>query len=393
VSREKVQIRSERPIYPSPAGRVTSVDATGNPNIITLGEIYNLSIRQPVIVGIGIAPARYSHQRAQACPETRAGKRAVIEAETDWPSSCSQAFRARSIVRRGWTGMEGRFNSGSEQPLVGGVSHHSGRACVDFTRVFRASFAYLAGRRYYQFFQKQIGAVPLAVRRPTRWRPRKEKVDSEMPEALVSQAGMRIVRLLVGNPPQTIAQLIRATGVTRTAVSEQLAELVASGFAARTVERLPGRGRPRYLYSATQAALVLLFARSQQLIVPSIWRAVDQVGGRELTKKILKRVTQSVADFYRPRVTGRTPRERLRQLVEAWTEEGHLIEMIDDSNGHLMLRKRSCGYISMFEESQAVCNIDKEVIEVLVQAPVRRVECRHDGEPCCAFELCPIATK
>jgi flavin reductase (DIM6/NTAB) family NADH-FMN oxidoreductase RutF len=41
---------------------VTTVDAQGNPNIITLGEIYNASIREPVIVGIGLAPARYSHQ-------------------------------------------------------------------------------------------------------------------------------------------------------------------------------------------------------------------------------------------------------------------------------------------------------------------------------------------
>lgn len=58
----KVQSNSPRPVYPSPAGLVTTVDAEGKPNIITLGEIYNASIREPVIVGIGIAPARYSHQ-------------------------------------------------------------------------------------------------------------------------------------------------------------------------------------------------------------------------------------------------------------------------------------------------------------------------------------------
>ena len=65
----KVQIHSVRPIYPSPAGLVTAVDEKGNPNIITLGEIYNLSIREPVIVGIGVAPARYSHQLIRASGE------------------------------------------------------------------------------------------------------------------------------------------------------------------------------------------------------------------------------------------------------------------------------------------------------------------------------------
>lgn len=51
MSCAKIQIPSQRPIYPTPAGLVTSVDWEGNPNIITLGEIYNLSIRHSVIVG------------------------------------------------------------------------------------------------------------------------------------------------------------------------------------------------------------------------------------------------------------------------------------------------------------------------------------------------------
>ena len=56
----------DRPVFPSPAGLVTSVDAEGKPNIITLGEIFNLSIRDPVIVGIAIAPERYSHELISA---------------------------------------------------------------------------------------------------------------------------------------------------------------------------------------------------------------------------------------------------------------------------------------------------------------------------------------
>ena len=69
MSLEKVQSPSERPIYPTPAGLVTTVDADGKANIITLGEIYNLSIRKHVIVGLGIAPQRYSHQLLCECRE------------------------------------------------------------------------------------------------------------------------------------------------------------------------------------------------------------------------------------------------------------------------------------------------------------------------------------
>ena len=58
----KRQVTPHRPIYPTPAGLVTSVDADGRPNITTLGEVFNISIARPVILGIAIRKERYSHQ-------------------------------------------------------------------------------------------------------------------------------------------------------------------------------------------------------------------------------------------------------------------------------------------------------------------------------------------
>lgn len=66
MERRRVSYDPYRPIYPSPASLVTSVDAAGKPNIITLGETFNVSIRNPVIVGIAIAPGRYSHELISA---------------------------------------------------------------------------------------------------------------------------------------------------------------------------------------------------------------------------------------------------------------------------------------------------------------------------------------
>jgi flavin reductase (DIM6/NTAB) family NADH-FMN oxidoreductase RutF len=57
----KRERKPRRPIYPTPAGLVVSVDAEGKPNIITLGEIFNLSIKNPVWVGIAVREANYSH--------------------------------------------------------------------------------------------------------------------------------------------------------------------------------------------------------------------------------------------------------------------------------------------------------------------------------------------
>ena len=57
----KVAIRPYRPIYPTPAALITSVAADGRANIITLGEVYNLSLGSPTVVGISIRKATYSH--------------------------------------------------------------------------------------------------------------------------------------------------------------------------------------------------------------------------------------------------------------------------------------------------------------------------------------------
>jgi hypothetical protein len=37
----KKRIKPFRPVYPSPAGLVTSISEDGQPNVITLGEIFN----------------------------------------------------------------------------------------------------------------------------------------------------------------------------------------------------------------------------------------------------------------------------------------------------------------------------------------------------------------
>lgn len=207
-----------------------------------------------------------------------------------------------------------------------------------------------------------------------------------MPHATVSAAGLRVVTLLVGNPPRTVAELIRATGVTRTAVTEQLNELVAAGFVERDTERLAGRGRPRHLYRATDAALRILFANNQRLVVPAIWLALDEIGGDELTQDVLRRVGRSMAEHYSRKITAKRAEERLRRLIQLLCEEGGLVEAVDE-NGQLVMYKRSCPFITMLDEKRAICCVDLEMMSTVVGRPVVRTACRYEGAPCCTFEI------
>jgi len=205
--------------------------------------------------------------------------------------------------------------------------------------------------------------------------------------ALVTPTAMRLMRLLVGRPPQSVPDLVRALGVTRTAITEQLGELMAAGFVQRTRGPAVGRGRPRHLYSATQAAMVLLFASNQQLVVPAMWRAIAEVGGEKLTQRVRQRVSRELAEHYRQLMRAEQPEKRLRELGRLMQEEGSVVEVVRQAGGELVLRKRSCPFIAMFEETRAVCCVDQEMMSDVLGVPVRRLACRHDGDPCCEFAL------
>lgn len=58
---QKVERTPARPVYPTPAGLIASIDADGNANVMAAAEIFNLSIGDPVWVGISIREATYTH--------------------------------------------------------------------------------------------------------------------------------------------------------------------------------------------------------------------------------------------------------------------------------------------------------------------------------------------
>lgn len=214
--------------------------------------------------------------------------------------------------------------------------------------------------------------------------------SATLARANVSAAGMRVVNLLAGKPPQTIFDLIKITGLTRTAITEQLNDLVALGFVERTNQRLSGRGRPRHLFSLTSAALMLLFASNQRLLVPAIWEAIEEVGGSDLVGRVLHCVSRTLASHYRQKISSTKPRDRLKQLARLLRDEGVLLQVDEVKDGSLVVHKRNCPFISMYDESGAVCAVDLEMMRDVVGADVVRTACRHEGSPCCSFAIASI---
>ena len=202
----------------------------------------------------------------------------------------------------------------------------------------------------------------------------------------ISEAGMRIIRLLIGYPPHRMNDLILKTGVTRTAITEQINELIEAGFVEQTIERFQGRGRPRFLFSATPLALKQLFAGNQSTVVPAIWRAVRRYCNPDTVMKICHEVAQDIADQFNPLIAATDPKERLQHFHNLHRETGQLAQLTVHDKG-LSFSKLSCPFISMYDESGTICMIDHLAMAKIVGTEIQRTSYRHHNDHCCVYTI------
>jgi predicted ArsR family transcriptional regulator len=211
-------------------------------------------------------------------------------------------------------------------------------------------------------------------------------MSSNVVQPLVSGAGLRIIRLLIGKPPQTITELVEALNVTRTAVTEQVNELVAIGFLEQTLEHNGGRGRPCYRFSATDLAMRKLFEGLQDVVVPSAWRAIRKRLGDKILHQICYDIACDLAESYARQLTTSTPKERIHEFVSFLVRNGRLVEC-QECDGNIIIKKFNCPFISMVEDTRTVCYIDQLCMQLLSgeETSVELTENRLDGQTCCTF--------
>ncbi len=119
----------------------------------------------------------------------------------------------------------------------------------------------------------------------------------------------------------------------------------------------------------------------------ALWRAIHDVCGADSAKKILKRVSRAMTDYYNQKVTAKKPLDRLRQLISLFADDGELIELVENRSGRWTVHRRSCPFASMADAGQVVCRIDQEMLSAVVGRHVRQVACRRTGDACCTFEI------
>ena len=205
---------------------------------------------------------------------------------------------------------------------------------------------------------------------------------------IISAAGMRVIEQLIGHPPQTISELLPKVDVTRTAITEQLNELVEVGLVARELERSSGRGRPRFRYSLTSNAISILYPGNQRLAVSMLWSAIKKLGGDELLAQIINEACEILTEqHYGSQVTGKTPEERFLEIMVFTTPRGDEMKWQRNPDGSIDVWRRVCDVEAISSAECRLCEYHKACVETIVGEKIEILENRHEGAPYCVFRL------
>ncbi len=185
-----------------------------------------------------------------------------------------------------------------------------------------------------------------------------------------------------GGDIQALCELL---GVTRTAVRQRILRLESAGLISSELQSQT-RGRPRLIYRVTAEGMHELGENYRDLAVV-LWGAIAGFEDAEIRGTLIQRVQNSLAERFRRQLVGcDSVDERLDQLADEMRSSGFNIES-DHSGGLRILRETSCPFPMLADVDESICQIEREVLQQVMGAPVEfRSRCR-DGHGCCEFQV------
>lgn len=186
---------------------------------------------------------------------------------------------------------------------------------------------------------------------------------------------------------QSLCDLLK---ITRTAVRARLERLNHDDLLA-SESRSVGRGRPKQVYAITANGLHALGEDYRELAVV-FWQAIAEVEDSELRDGLLAKIRDRLAErFRRQLAASETVEQRVDQLASEMQSSGFNIES-DHSNALPILRETNCPFPMLADVDDAICEVEKQVMEQVLGAKVEFVNRCRDGHHCCEFEVKTAAT-
>ena len=182
-----------------------------------------------------------------------------------------------------------------------------------------------------------------------------------------------------------VQELCELLGVTRNAVRQRISRMESCGLLI-SEQQLQSRGRPKNVYRVTAAGMHSLGEDYRELAVV-FWESIVGLEDSAVKEQLISQVRDRLADRFRRKLTETASAgERLDQLADEMTSSGFNVES-DHSAVLPILRETNCPFPMLADVDETICQIERQVLEEVLGAPVQFKNRCRDGHHCCEFEV------
>lgn len=195
----------------------------------------------------------------------------------------------------------------------------------------------------------------------------------------------QILKLLQRYGAMEIKDLRRELGMSDTAIRQQLRSLHADGLIRTSPGVAQGPGRPSRLYELSDEAR-RLFARYSEDLAINLYAELIAEEGPAKVRKLLDKVGKRLAKQYQNQIIGDELQERVLSLASILDGKGIMADVSHEADV-IILHEYNCPYHELASTHREICEMEKDMIALVLKAEVELTDCIMDGFSGCSFTI------
>jgi predicted ArsR family transcriptional regulator len=182
----------------------------------------------------------------------------------------------------------------------------------------------------------------------------------------------------------TIRSMAESLGLAIPTVRHHVMVLEKDGMIESNEVRI-GVGRPSLRYRLTMEGHES-FPKKYDWLSKSLLSVVRSDLGEERLHQIIRRISRETIAKYGLELEGKNMEERAEILKTLLHAEGYITQWGKDGGYH-EIHFLSCPFRAVSSEYVEICQLDREIIEGVMDVPVKQTTCIVQGDSSCKFRL------
>jgi predicted ArsR family transcriptional regulator len=193
-----------------------------------------------------------------------------------------------------------------------------------------------------------------------------------------------ILTIIRNQGDASIRTLAAELGLAIPTVRHHLMVLERDGMLESTPVR-DGVGRPSLRYRLTQGGHES-FPKKYAWLSKALLSTIRTDLGKERLDRLIRTISRDTIAKYTAELTGKDLEDKQAVLTKLLKKEGYVTRWENDGD-ILEITLLSCPFRAISAEHLEICQLDQEIIEGVLEIPVRQTACIVQGDSSCKFRL------